>query len=109
MDKKYSVGDLRSKISGEGALMVYFYSDSCAPCLHLRPKVVELIRNYFPEMKLIKIDAESQRDLAAAYSAFSLPVLLVFFGGKEFFRYSKYVSVSEMRKDIARIYKIYFT
>lgn len=95
-------------MSETDAALVYFYSDNCTPCIQLRPKVDELITGEFPEMKLVLINAEEHRDIAATYMAFSYPVLILFFDGKEFSRFSKHVSIAELRSTIGRVYGIYY-
>lgn len=88
-------------------LLVYFYNDECAPCLSLRPKVEELISMRFPLMDLVYVDAKIFPGLIADYQVFSFPVLIFFFEGKEYLRYSKYVSISELKESIGRIYDLY--
>ena len=100
--------ELREKISKNNALLVYFYSDSCAPCVALRPKVTELLAREFPQMTLAMVDAAEYQKTAASFNAFSLPVLVIFFEGKEYRRFSKYVSMSELEVSIRRVYDLYF-
>jgi thioredoxin-like negative regulator of GroEL len=99
---------LNDFLKESSAALVYFYSDNCSPCLQLRPKVKELIEGDFPEMKLLLINAEEYREIAANYMAFSYPVILLFFDGKEFSRFSKNVSISELKSTIGRVYGIYY-
>ena len=35
----FTLDELKSLIETEKGLMAYFYSDRCAPCISLRPKV----------------------------------------------------------------------
>jgi thioredoxin-like negative regulator of GroEL len=100
---------LQQLIGHSEALLVYFYSDHCPPCLSLRPKVSQMMEQDFPRMKIAFVDAEGQPGLAARHSAFSLPVLVFFFEGKEYLRFSKYVSVSELRDSVGRIYQLYYS
>jgi thioredoxin 1 len=88
-------------------LLVYFFNDDCAPCLSLRPKVEQLISERFPLMDLVYVDARQFPKLISEYQAYSYPVLLFFFEGKEYLRYSKYVSLSELGESIGRIYDLY--
>lgn len=88
-------------------LLVYFYNNGCAPCLSLRPKVEELIVDRFPLMDLVYVDAVQFPELNSEYQAYSYPVLIFFFEGKEYLRYSKYVSISELSESIGRIYDLY--
>ena len=88
-------------------LLVYFFSNECAPCKSLRPKVEDLITKRFPLMDLVYVDAQQFPEMIAEYQAYSYPVLLFFFEGKEYLRYSKYVSLSELNDSIGRIYDLY--
>jgi len=88
-------------------LLVYFFNNDCAPCLALRPKVEKLIAERFPQMDLIYIDAKEFPELISEYQAYSFPVLIFFFEGKEYLRYSKYVSLAELDDTIGRIYDLY--
>lgn len=102
-----SAKELKGYINKAENLLVYFFNDECAPCLSLRPKVEELIINRFPLMDLIYIDGKQFPELIAAYQAFSFPVLIFFFEGKEYLRYGKFVSLSELSDSIGRIYDLY--
>ena len=88
-------------------LLVYFYNDGCAPCVSLRPKVEQLIGERFPKMDMVYVDASRFPGLIADFQAFSFPVLIFFFEGKEYLRFSKYVSISELSESIGRIYDLY--
>ena len=103
----HSSFDLKGIIHTTENLLIYFFNDDCAPCLSLRPKVEVLIREKFPLMEMIYIDGKKFPDLTGEFRAFGFPVLLIFFEGKEFLRYSKYVSVTELEESIGRIYRLY--
>ena len=45
--------DYKALVENETALMIYFYNDNCAPCISLRPKVLELIKNSFPKLRIV--------------------------------------------------------
>jgi len=97
---------LRSEITENQAVLLYFYSDKCAPCLSLRPKVEQLLLADYPAMKLILVDSERYPEITAQYGVFSNPTLLLFFDGHEHQRLSKYVSVSQLSETIARPYSM---
>ncbi len=88
------------------AVMVFFYNDHCPPCISLRPKVQTLLENAFPEMQLVLVDGLQHPALSAKLNVFGFPTLIGFFEGKEFFRKSKYVSVSELSQAIERPYRL---
>jgi thioredoxin 1 len=98
---------LKELVNKAENLLVYFYSDGCAPCVSLRPKVELLIHERFPKMDMVYVDARQFPELISEFQAYSFPVLIFFFDGKEYQRYSKYVSLSELQESIGRIYNLY--
>jgi len=92
----------------ETAVLLYFFSDSCAPCISLRPKVIELVNSSFPKMKLVFINSATNPMVPAHFSVFANPTLLIFFEGKEYNRLSKYVSISQLEEVIERPYSMIF-
>ena len=95
-------------LKNETAALIYFYSDACAPCVSLRPKVIELLKGSFPKMKLAFVNSVDVPMLAAHFNVFSNPTLLIFFEGKEYNRLSKYVSISQLEDTIGRPYNMVF-
>ena len=102
-----SAGELKSLINRAENLLVYFFNNDCAPCLSLRPRVEGLIKERFPLMDLVYIDSKQFPELMAEYQAYNHPLLIFFFEGREYLRYSKYVSISELNESIGRIYDLY--
>lgn len=103
-----SIGQAEEILKKETAALIYFYSDSCAPCVSLRPKVTELVNSTFPKMKLVFVNSAIYPMLAAHFNVFSNPTLLIFFEGKEYNRLSKYVSISQLEEVIERPYSMVF-
>nr|NQU92845.1 thioredoxin family protein [Bacteroidota bacterium] len=103
-----SLESLRKFISDNKAVMVYFYSDRCAPCVSLRPKISNMVSGAFPEMGLVFLNSEISPEITGDFGIFTNPAIVVFFEGKEFRRYSKYISINELGGDIERIYQMVF-
>jgi len=104
----FSSEQLQSAINNNIGTMIYFYSDKCAPCVSLRPKVKELVDEKFPKMVLAFVNSEKYPELPAKYSAYSSPTLIIFFEGKEYKRESKYISIPQLAESIARPYNMIF-
>jgi len=100
--------ELELLISGNVGAMVYFYSDKCAPCVSLRPKVLELVEQKFPKMTLAYVNSEKDPALPAKYGAFASPTLIIFFEGREYRRESKYISIPQLAETISRPYEMIF-
>lgn len=103
-----SIGELEQTIAGETGILVYFYNNRCAPCISLRPKVQAMVDEDFPKLKLMFVNAEQNPAIAAHFGIFANPCILVFFDGREFQRYSKYISINQLGNDLERIYNIAF-
>ena len=76
-----TLADLNMHVLGEPCL-VYFYSDLCAPCVSLRPKIRELVEEKFPRIELLMVNAVEKPGLSAGFQVFTFPVLILFFEGK---------------------------
>ncbi len=95
-------------LKDQEAVLVYFFSNHCAPCLSLRPKIEEMINSEFPKMKLIYIDAETHPEISASHQVFGSPTILLYFDGRETKRFSKYISTNELEQTIGRYYQMIF-
>ena len=101
--------ELRERVQSEPAILIYFKNDNCAPCLVLRPKVKELLEEYFPNIEMVVIDSVEQPEFAGEFQVYANPTLLVFFDGKEYLRKSKYVAIPQLKAEISRLYEMMFS
>ncbi len=103
----YTPDQIKDAIHHQASLL-YFSSLSCNVCKVLKPKVAEMITKDFPEIRLYYIDIELSPALSGQYSIFSIPSILIFFDGKEFFRKSRNISLADLKKEIERPYYLLF-
>lgn len=101
-----TVEELRNTVAKASGIVLYFKNEFCPPCQVLRPKVEDLIRKEFPSMTFQLVDTVENPLLASAYHVFSNPTILVFFEAKEYIRKSKYITISELRHEINRLYQL---
>jgi thioredoxin-like negative regulator of GroEL len=99
---------LLQQIDADKGLIAYFYSDRCAPCISLRPKVSQMVDTHFTEMNLVFINSEEHPETTGHFGVFANPTIIVFFEGNEFRRYSKYISINELGGDVERVYEMVF-
>ena len=90
------------------AVLIYFYSDNCAPCMSLRPKVVELICDSFPQIRIGFVNGEIDPSITASFNVFSFPTLILYFEGREHYRGSKYLAIPQLAKTISKPYILLF-
>ena len=103
-----TIDRIKAKLSESRAIVLYFFNDNCSPCLALRPKVIHLVEKEFPLLALEFINASENQEITAEFGVFSAPAILIFFEGKEYIRFGKYVSIEELKEKINRYYKVLF-
>lgn len=90
------------------AVCFYLSTPECNICKVLKPKVIEMIENDFPEIKYCYVDLNEAKEISGQLSIFSVPTILVYFEGKETIRVSRNVHLEELREQIERYYKMIF-
>ena len=96
-------------IKEKPAVALYFSAPTCNVCHALKPKLFAALQENFKELEIVSIDVSEDQAVAAHYSVFAIPTLLVFLGGREFLRKSRHMSVDEVVSEIARPYEIMFS
>ncbi|HSQ45998.1 MAG TPA: thioredoxin family protein [Lutibacter sp.] len=103
-----SFEQLEKILQETSAVLVYFSTNSCNVGEALEPKVYELLNTDFPKIAFYKVDMNFSPEIAAKYSAFVEPTILVFFEGKETIRKSRNIGIYELQSAILRPYKLIF-
>ncbi|HEY9168364.1 MAG TPA: thioredoxin family protein [Lutibacter sp.] len=103
-----SLAHLESILHDTSAVLVYFSTNSCNVGEALEPKVHTLLKTDFPKIAFYKVDMNFSPEIAAKYSAFVEPTILVFFEGKETIRKSRNIGIHELQSAILRPYKLIF-
>lgn len=92
----------------DDAALFYFSTTTCNVCKVLKPKVKELIESEFPKINLYYVDIEKAPVVSGQFRIFSIPTLLVYFGGKEYLRKSRTIGLGELASEIGRPYGLMF-
>ncbi|SFV49810.1 Thioredoxin [hydrothermal vent metagenome] len=100
---------IKKEIEQKAAVALYFSAPTCNVCHALKPKLFSALEQNFKELEIISIDVSEDQAIAAHYSVFAIPTLLVFLDGREFLRKSRHMSVDEVIGEIARPYEIMFS
>jgi thioredoxin-like negative regulator of GroEL len=103
-----SLDDFGENSRSNSAVCFYLSTQECNVCKVLKPKVVEMINNEFPEMNFCYVDLNEAKEISGQLSVFSVPTILVYFDGKETIRVSRNVHLEELREHISRYYKMMF-
>ncbi len=68
-------------LQAEQTVLVDFWASWCGPCKMLAP-IVNQIAEEHPEIKVCKVDVDTESSLAIDYNVMSIPTLLVFKNGE---------------------------
>lgn len=101
-----TIEEIENIIKENLAVMVYFSAPTCNVCHALKPKLLEAIDTNFKEFEIVSIDVSEAQEIAAHFSVFTIPTVLVFLDGREFLRKSRHMSVDEVIREIKRPYEI---
>ncbi|MGQ1890261.1 thioredoxin family protein [Thermophagus sp. OGC60D27] len=94
--------------SSEAAALVYFSHEQCGVCKVLKPKIETMLKEKYPAMNMYYCNTVEQPEVAAQNRIFAVPTVLVFFEGKETFRFSRNLGVDELAGAIDRPYSLMF-
>ena len=65
----------------KGTVLVDFYSDGCAPCRMMTP-VLEEVSKERTDLKVVKVDAATNLDVAVRFHIMAVPTFLLVKGGQ---------------------------
>ena len=68
-------------LKAEKPVLVDFYADWCVPCRHMEPILVDFAREN-PDLKVVQVNIDENRELAIRYHIDAIPALLVFKNGE---------------------------
>jgi len=108
MEEIDSYEELIHVMRREKAALFYFSAPDCGVCKSIKPKVISLVRDHFPRLKLYYIDSEALPEARGQFSVYSAPVVLVFFQGKEYIREARNFGIMELGAKIDRYYSMMF-
>ncbi len=110
MDKNQvsSFSELRKIIEENSAVCLYLSTTDCNVCKVLKPKVTELLKSDFPQIKFIYIDLNNAKEIAGQLSVFSVPTIIFYFDRRETIRVSRNISIEQLSAQIERYYKLMF-
>jgi thioredoxin 1 len=101
-----SIEEADKILQNEMATIIYFTSPKCNVCKSLKPKVMELMKEEYPQMGRYFVDASVSEELSAKFTVFAVPTILVFLEGREFARESRNMSPMGLVEKIRRPYEI---
>jgi thioredoxin 1 len=69
-------------LGSERPVLVDFYATWCAPCRLLTPMLEGLAEEYAGRVDIVKVDIDTERDLASRYGITGVPTVKLFDAGQ---------------------------
>lgn len=63
-------------------VLVDFYADWCGPCKMVAPVLEELEKEYGDKIKIVKVNIDTEIELAREYRVATIPTMMVFENGE---------------------------
>ena len=63
-------------------VLVDFYADWCGPCHAIEPTIEALSNEFEGKVKFVKVDVDSNQEVASSYEIMSIPTIMLFENGK---------------------------
>ncbi len=109
MENIESLGQLDALKHSEEALLILFGGKECNVCHSIKPKLIELMGEHYPKVKLVYVDCHVVTDICSQNSIFTLPTLQVFFTGQKFIEEVRSFSLQKVMQDLERPYSMVFS
>lgn len=103
-----TIEEIEKQINENDAVMLYFSGENCGVCTALMPKIKNAFETNYPKIKQIYISASTYPKIAAHFSIFTIPSVLVYFDNKETKRESRHISVDQIIQGTKRPYELFF-
>lgn len=77
-DDKVSLKDYNDMLASNQLILIDFYAPWCGPCLKMTPMFEEISKKYEGRIKLVKINADENKNLADLFIGKGFPLLIAY-------------------------------
>jgi len=84
-------------------VVVEFYTPICHFCKRFEPILAAVAEKYEDTVKVYRVNAAENRELAMQYSIFGVPTTIIFNAGREIERISGLVPQAELEKKLENV------
>jgi thioredoxin-like negative regulator of GroEL len=100
----FTIEEFNDFIASNEATVVYFSTPECNVCKVLKPKLIEMLKEKFSLFSFAYVDCNTAKELSAQNSIFSVPTIIFYIQGRELFRKSRNINLSELEYELERPY-----
>lgn len=102
MQEAESLEHVQFFVEQEKISLLYISRSNCSVCVSLLPQVENLLQDY-PQVASLHINTDEIPEIAAEYSIFTVPVVIVSVEGKEMFRKARFVPIEDLNAQLHKI------
>ena len=95
---QYKMADFEKIIAEQPIVLIDFYADWCAPCKIMAPYIEQFKIDYQNQIKIIKIDADKNKQLVTDLGYEALPIILLYNKGEKVFEQEGLVEENMLRE-----------
>lgn len=106
MNNIKSIEEFYKIINDNRLILAYFSNDNCNVCKVLKPKIIDLLNKNFPNIFFYYCNIDENPEISAQNSVFSIPTIIVFFDGKEIYRFGRFLDINELKIKLDRVYNL---
>ena len=83
-------------------VLVDFFAEWCGPCKTMKPILEELKGIKGEKVRIVKVDEDKHKEIAAYYQIQSVPTLMIFKNGKQLWRQSGVMRANDLSTILAQ-------
>jgi thioredoxin-like negative regulator of GroEL len=107
MKRAKTAEEIEKLIEESRMVLLYIGSLNCSVCVSIRPKIENMLER-FPKIRSVSAEAEISPEIAARFSVFSVPAVILFADKKETVRSARIINIAELENKIKRYYEMIF-
>jgi len=98
-----TIGNISEILQSNSSVVIDFWANWCPPCHVLTPIMKKLAREFEDRITFVKVNVETNRDLASQFQVRSVPTVVLFKHGREWDRFSGVRNHSDTQKLLEKL------
>lgn len=87
-------------VAAEPQALLYLSGSDCGVCHAVKPKIQALAEIH--SLKALEINLTEQPQAAAAFEVFTIPAVILYARGREYYRQARFIHFAELAEQITR-------